>query len=170
MKASRLIHKDQRGFTLIEVLVAVAITGLIISGISMAISQVFTGQARMSNHMIAVRQVQNAGFWVSRDGLMAQNVDTNDDTATYETELVTLTWTDWHDVVHTVVYTLLDNSELWRNYNGRQMRVAQFIDPTETNVQVIDVELTFTITATVGAGQMEASETRVYRIIPRPGL
>ncbi|MBE9515243.1 MAG: type II secretion system protein, partial [Chloroflexi bacterium] len=59
------MHRNQRGFTLIELLIAIAIVGLIAGGITAAISQVLTINTRSSNHMIAVRQVQQAGKEVS---------------------------------------------------------------------------------------------------------
>ena len=66
------INKNQGGFTLIELLVAIAISSLITSGLTLTIFQVFGGNARNSSEMTVVRQVQNAGHWVSRDVLMAQ--------------------------------------------------------------------------------------------------
>jgi len=68
------INKNQRGFTVIELLVAIAISGLITSGLTLTIFQVFGGNARNSSEMTVVRQVQNAGHRVSRDTLMAQVV------------------------------------------------------------------------------------------------
>jgi prepilin-type N-terminal cleavage/methylation domain-containing protein len=69
-----LIHKGQKGFSLLELLVALAITGLITTSITMVISQTFTGSTRSSNHMVAVRQVQEAGYWVSYYASSAQNM------------------------------------------------------------------------------------------------
>ena len=66
------INKNQRGFTLIELLVAIAISSLITSGLTLTIFQVFSGNARNSSEMTVVRQVQNAGHFISRDVLMAQ--------------------------------------------------------------------------------------------------
>lgn len=89
-----MINKSRSGFTLIELLVAIAITAIIIGGITVAIFQVVTGNARDSNHMTAVRQVQNAGYWFSRDAQMAQSIMSDDD-ATEEEEVLTLSWTGW---------------------------------------------------------------------------
>ena len=66
------LNKDQRGLTLVELLIAILLTGLITGGITMTIFQVFNLNTRTSNHMTAVRQVQHAGFWVSPDVQMAQ--------------------------------------------------------------------------------------------------
>ena len=68
------MNKDQKGFTLLEMLLAILIGSLIAGGITATIFQVVMGSARTNNHMIAVRQVQNAGYWVSHDAQMAQNV------------------------------------------------------------------------------------------------
>jgi len=165
-----LINREQRGFTLIELIVAVAITGLIVGGITMSIFQVINIEARTSNHMTAVKEVQNAGFWVSHDAPMAQDVDTDDDPGTPELELVTLTWTEWNNTYHEVTYTL-EGTELWRNDGGQRMRVAQYIDSVSCQRDPLDNrKLIFTVTATVGGGWQEASETRTYEVVPRPSL
>ena len=172
-----LVHKNQRGFTLIEVLIAIAVTALIIGGITMAIFQTFTVSARTSSHMTAVRQVQNAGHWISQDAQMAQEVDTNDDLGTpLELELVTLTWTEWVDgTVNTVIYSITADDELKRSHSEdggppTAMIVARFIDLAETKSELSDDTLILTITATVSDFTGETSETGVYEITPRPNI
>ena len=56
-----VIHKGQRSFTLIEMLVAITLIGLITGGTTTAIMQVLTINTHASNHMIDVRQMQQAG-------------------------------------------------------------------------------------------------------------
>ena len=92
MKMLKLVNNNQKGFTMIEVVIAIAITAIITGGIIMTIFQVFDGNTRSSNHMIAVRQVQNAGYWVSHDTLMAQSVVTDDGATGFP---LTLTWTEY---------------------------------------------------------------------------
>ncbi len=175
-----LIHNNQRGFTLIELLIAVAITGIITGGITMTMFQVYAGNARSSNHMTAVRQVQNAGYWISRDAQMAQSVVPADPDP--DGFPLTLTWTDRNGDENQVVYTLLADNKLQRehytNYDpvtnpdpDATTIVAESInpDPAKTNCQFTSGELIVTVTASVGSSSHERSETRVYRIIPRPG-
>ncbi len=162
----RLIHKDQRGITLIEMLVAVALVGIITGGITMAISQVLTISTRTSNHMVAVRQVQQAGKEVSKDTLEAQNVALGE-TSGFP---LTLTWTDWDGPDNVVVYSITEDNKLQRSHSVNDgeptvTRVAQYIDPDQTSCVWSGGELTFAVTATVG-GQ---SETREYEVEPRPG-
>ena len=164
----RLIHKDQRGITLIEMLVAVALVGIISGGITMAISQVLTISTRASNHMVAVRQVQQAGKEVSKDTLQAQNV-TPGETSGFP---LTLTWTDWDGPDNVVVYSITEDNKLQRSHsvsnNGTTTEtsvIARYIDPAETSFVPSDGAFIFKVTATVG-GQ---SETREYEVEPRPG-
>ena len=64
--------KSQVGLTLIELLIALTITGIIMGTATMITFQVFDGEARANNHLDALSRVQNAGREISRDGGMAQ--------------------------------------------------------------------------------------------------
>ncbi len=187
----RLLNKNQKGFTLIELLVVIAITALITGGIVLTIFQVFNVNTLSSNHMIAAKQVENAGHWISRDTLMAPTPDTDDDTETAETEVLTLAWVGWERVDHwgnqyidsyEVRYTY-DSDELWRHQritteerdkNGQladpqpdPQNSTTFIADHITSISIpamADNKLNVTITASVG----DAVEERTYEIMPRP--
>jgi prepilin-type N-terminal cleavage/methylation domain-containing protein len=182
----RKLYKDQRGFTLIEILMVLVLIGIITGGITAAISQVLTINTRASNHMIAVRQVQQAGKEVSKDALQAQpnKIDNNPSGGNF----LVLNWTDSEGLENMVVYTI-DDDKLKRSHtvNGTAQTtaptvIAQYIDPAQTSCccdcngdgdcdascNCTTKVLIFTVTATVGSGSYEAIETRVYEIEPRP--
>lgn len=170
-----LINKNQRGFTLIEMLVALAITGLISTGVTMSIFQVLNTNHQVSSRMIAITQVENAGYWITRDAKMAQSI--------VAAENLTLAWGGWEyeSAIDTykVCYTHAD-SELWRHqevttdiYNSdgdlvettesqNSMLVAEHITAITPSMDVN--KLTVSVTASVG----EIEEERTYEITPRP--
>jgi prepilin-type N-terminal cleavage/methylation domain-containing protein len=165
---TRLIRKNQQGFTLVELLVAIAIAGVITGGITAAIMQIMTINHRASNHMVCVRQVQQAGKEVSKDTLQAQNVTCGGESGFP----LTLTWTDYDGAQNVVVYDVTEDNELQRSQTVDDEPVsttlpviAKYIDPAETSCVWDGSVLTFTVTAAVGT----ESETRIYEIEPRPG-
>jgi prepilin-type N-terminal cleavage/methylation domain-containing protein len=165
------LHKDQRGFSIIELLVVVVLTGLVTTAITTTFFQVFNMNTRTANHMAALSQVQQAGKLVSEDILQAQMMDDSP----VGGEFLILGW-NITTVVHEVTYTL-EYGELWRsesiNYQPPlETRVAEYIDsdPTETYCELQGDVLIFKVTATVGEGTWaEESESRIYRVQPRPG-
>ena len=136
-----LIHRNQRGFTIIELLIAFALTGIVAGATTTTIVQVLDGSARSSNHMTAVRQVQNAGYWVSRDAQMAETVVTTGATGFP----LTLTWIEWDSGdAHQVVYSLVDMSGGLKNLQRQHTCVALGLDETGIMAQYIDPDPTKT--------------------------
>ncbi|MCJ7575935.1 MAG: type II secretion system GspH family protein [Dehalococcoidia bacterium] len=184
MKMKKL-KKGQRGFSLVELVIVVALAGLVGVAITATAFQVFTFTTRISNQMTAIRQVQQAGFWVSPDVMMAQNVKEGG----CANCLLTLNWTDGASNKHGVIYRLVDMSGGLRrlqreHYIGTPLAlnstttVAEYIDVTidpvtgkpktrcePPGVLPPGVALNFTVTATVGG----RSETRTYEVKPRQG-
>lgn len=120
---------------MIELLVALAITGLISGGLTMTIFQLFSGNAQSSNQMNVIRQVQNAGYWISRDVQMAQSTAITGLTGFP----IALTWTDYEapNAAHQVVYTLVGDQIKREHYTNSVLVattfIAQNIDPANTS-------------------------------------
>ena len=74
MKRLKLKSTNQRGFTIIELLVTITIAALIGTAITTAFLQTFMLNARDSSHMTIVRQVQSAGHWLSQDAMMGKGL------------------------------------------------------------------------------------------------
>jgi hypothetical protein len=85
---------------------------------------------------------------------------------------LTLTWNEYiNGAEHQIVYSLAGN-ELRRSSSvdggaPTVATVAEFIT-ADTNCEFAGGVLTLTVTATVGAGSQEATETRIYEIKHRP--
>ncbi len=175
----RLLHKNQKGFTLIELLITVAIVAGIGVVTTAAIGQLVQSN-RTSNHMVAVRQVQQAGHRVSQDCIQAQNIDPGED-EDGGFPLI-LNWTTWEGEggeLHTVVYDLTNHSggvcELQRQetVDGVDMPptiVAQYIEepPGSTECSWNNATRVLTLNVTAKVGLQTASRT--YEIKPRPSV
>ena len=172
----------EKGFTHIELIVALAIIALIGSATATATIQVLRGTERNNNHITAVRQVQNAGYWISRDAQMAQSVTADNMTPP---DFLVLNWTEWDDAgdptYHSITYffeNLTDGlGKLKRNHwssagINEQTLVAEYIyydpdDPDNTSkVSYQSPVLTVQLTAL----SEEIRETREYMINLRPNF
>jgi len=160
--------RGEKGFTLIEVLVVVGILGAIMGVMAMTVMTIMIVSPKSNDHVIALRQVQNAGYWISRDTQMAQNIHTN----LTAPEFLILTWTDWDlsgggNIYHSVTYTLEDMPDgvkkLMRRHQDsegedEQILIAEYIyyDPggdPDNSTKIIDYQnptLTVRMTATSG--------------------
>lgn len=173
------LHNGQRGISLVELLVVIAIVGALSAGIATLISQIITGNTRTSNHMMAVRQVQQAGKEVSQDTLQAQEIipGPNDGFP------LLFHWTDIGGVANNITYTVSDNGELLRTHvrdpgDSDSRVIARYIVADETSVVGFGGSptcdppcyrgLTFEVTASVGGGPYEGRETREYKAERRP--
>ena len=166
------LSRSQKGFTLVELMIVIALTGIISTAAAMSIHQVLTGTALSNDLNTAINQVRNAGYWISRDAQMAQSVDHNPG----DPKFFELTWTDWDDSeLHTISYSLesipaglnkLKRSETDNN-GTTQTFIAQHIKSKEEGVTWCQWDgevLTVTITAQVGG----KTETRTFQVKPRP--
>lgn len=172
----RLINKNQLGFTLLEVMLVILASGIISGSITMTFVQVITGSARASNRVTMISQVQSAGYWVSHDVQLAQGVDVDDGPTGFP---LGLSWIGWDDSSHVVTYTLeegagglyqLERSHITDGGAPVENIVAKFIESANVSPNpYTGGVLTFRVAVTVGAGSPQQSETREYKILPRPG-
>ncbi len=170
----RLFRKDQRGITLIEMLVSVTIAGIISLGATIANAQIMNQTATNNDFTTASRQTLNALYWISRDAQMAQDISEVDGFPA--TSNLTLTWTGWNNTDYEVVYSLVDG-RLKRYYtigdgNPSVTLIAEDInsDAEMTNCTSENGTLIMTITASVGGGSRLIDVTKVREIAARPRL
>lgn len=178
------MKRCERGFTLIELLVVIALIALLSSGAGVAVVQSITVTKSSNDHMTVIRQVQNAGYWISRDALMAENVIV--DNLTPPSFLI-ITWTEWvydgDSVYHSVTYSFQDPPDgigklLKRQYviydadggeiGNTMTLVAEYIDsnPGATEASYTSPVLTVQITSSLG----EANHTKGYTVWRRPNF
>jgi prepilin-type N-terminal cleavage/methylation domain-containing protein len=152
------LKKSDKGFTLIELLVAISIAAFVTAAASMTIITMIRLSPQSNNWAIALRQVQDTGYWISRDVMMA-DIITPGTGSTFI--ILTVPQTDNPDN-KSIVYefqTIMPSGERWlmrteKNSGGSivgQTAIAQYI--SEPILYIYDPNnrtLTFTIEATSG--------------------
>jgi len=167
------LTRSQAGFTLIEIIAAVAITGMIGLGASIATGQVLNQTATNNDYTLASRNALNALYWISHDVLMAQTIDGAEGFP--QTEDLSLCWKGWDNTEYSANYTLQDGV-LRRIYseNGQVTTtvIASNINPDAEMTYCVPYNgtLTVTITGSVGQGDKIINVTKVRIITSRPNL
>ena len=173
MKTLMKTRLGYQGFTLLELLVGLAIIGLILPGISEVIYQIINVTSSSQNHVLAVTQVQNAGHWINNDTTMANKPVIFDNSANPANPRLTLEWNNDVYVTggdHHFVKYYLSNNQLTRQYcdsSGNTILSSAIVAYYVTGFSFTTVNantIMLTITATVGKA---SPETRNYQITDR---
>ena len=175
------MKSSDKGFTLIEVLISITIMALASGAAGAAIFQILRNTERNSDHMNAVRQVENAGYWISRDAEMSSSANATG--ILTPPNFLVLNWTEWdasgNPTSNTARYFFenLTNGigTLKRNHwntagTNEYTLIAQEIyynpgDPANTsNASFQDSLLTVKLTSRIE----QAFESKEYKVIGRP--
>jgi prepilin-type N-terminal cleavage/methylation domain-containing protein len=179
LRPRRKKHFDEdSGFTLIEVLVGLAIVSILAVVVGQAISEMFVINASGNARMSAVKQVENAIDIIRKDCLMAREIQLDGSDSGFPLKLA---WIDWHTDRQIEITFTLDNGELKRQFSeisGTDIsEVAERVIATtissinvEVKVDPLDFRSHYVITlaSTVG-GFRPATEVRTFEVLPRPG-
>ena len=164
-----MIRRREKGFTLIEVIVGLAIMSVIIVAMSMTITTIVTNSQGTTERSVVLRQVQNAGYSISRDVQMADDV-TLDGTNGFP--LILDIPVDTNENNNYSVNYLLDGDQIIRQvYDSsdtliRERAVAEYIDVGETTFTALSFNA---YELTVKACNGEAVAKRSYQIKQRLG-
>ena len=146
------MRKGEQGFTYVELLMVIAITGFIFGILGAAIHHVVTVPEQGNDRITALHELQNVAHWVNLDGQMAQS-------ATGGNELI-LTLPDSSSISYTLVGT-----DLYRTTSTSNQTLAQNI--TSANFSIQDRIITMNLTSAPD-GRWDVSENGTYKICLRP--
>jgi prepilin-type N-terminal cleavage/methylation domain-containing protein len=166
---------NQKGFTLLETLIALLISGVVGAAIISATISIGNVNDRNIARTIAVKQVESAVHFINRDTQQAQKIEVNG-----SDYWLKLSWTSWDDNnTQNVVKYYFVNNNLSRSISldGGQPQtspiahdmVSRSITPPSLIAVPPEKSWTIQLTAEVRSGSKIASETREIKIVPRPG-
>ena len=158
------MQRSEKGFTLIEVMIAVAIMGIIMPVIAMTTTALLTNHQQANDHNVILHQVQNAGYWISRDVQMAKDV-IFDDPSGFPLTLDIPVDTDENNN-YSVDY-LFDGNKLKRQvYDSSdtlilETLIAEYIDVQDTTFSTLGSNI-YNLTVKVSKGEVVVE--RCYKV------
>ena len=151
----------QKGFTLVEILVVMAVGGVILMGALLSVQQVLLGTDRSNSQVVALTDINQAVLAIKRDLIMTQETDLTDGDPVPQSSVI-LSWTDYTSFgsenetrSHSSSYTL-SGTELLRNYDGTVSIAGRQI--TSIGFTQDGRVISIVITAT-GSGAAQRNET-----------
>jgi prepilin-type N-terminal cleavage/methylation domain-containing protein len=144
--------KTERGYTLVELLIVLAITGIIFTVIGGAIYQLSTVSAYGNDSMTANHELQNVAYNFNMDGQKA--------TAAVGSTSLTLTVPSSQNIVYS-----LTGKTLQRTVGSAVTTLAQNITNASFSVQGRLVSMDITSAPT---GRYNVSVQQVYKVYMRP--
>ena len=159
---------SENGFTIIEVIVALAITGIIVPVMAMSTATLLSNNQGAVDHNIVLQQVQNVGYWISRDVQTAKTVTLTEPGGFPLTLLIPDDANEGND--YSVEY-LFNGSKLKRRvYDSShtltaEINVAEYIELSNTTFQQIPETNSYEIT--VKASQGGVVVVRSYQVSQR---
>ena len=155
------LRTTEKGFTLVELLVGLSIAVLVVGAASMTIITMMRLTPQTNNLAIALRQVQNAGYWISRDAEMSGTITIGNGNPTFLTFKIPTgpASADFYNVDYRFLNMSGNLKRLMRvdGRTGQQLMIAEYIyynpgaDPNNsTKASYQSSKLNFTIAATSG--------------------
>ena len=146
------MNRSQAGLTLVELVITVAITGIMASVLGTAIFQMVTVGEYGDARLIATHELQNAAYWLNQDGQTAVS-------AAVVGQALTLTMADASEVTYSVVAR-----RLRRASSGPTLTMAQNITAADFSVsgRVVTMDLT-----SAPQGRTGVSEQGTYAVAMR---
>jgi len=161
------MRQGQKGFTLVELVLAVGIIGAIVVTTAMAITTVMMNSERVTSQNPVLESVRNAGYWISRDVQMTGNVTLGSPNGFPLTLTIPVDDDPNHD--YSIKY-LFDGNKLERQrYDSSdnltsETLIAQYVDTGNTTFAVVGANLyELTIRASTGGEVVTTS----YRVCQR---
>lgn len=157
----------QKGYTLLELLIVLAVGSVLMGGIVLSIYQVVWNSARSNSQVVASADINQATLAIKKDLMMTQSSNMSEEVSQSSVALSWDDYTNWavadNQTTHTSSYTL-SGTKLQRTYDGTVSIVGRNITSLEftLNGSVVTVVITAT-----SPGFPQRSETLTFNVYLR---
>lgn len=159
------MKKRQKGFTLFEILVVLALTAMLVVGLVRAIVQTSDITLDTTTQITALEDIKEVATQIRQDIRMAATSNLEDGGPVVDS--LTLTWTTWYDetgeynpVPHSISYSSPSGGELQRNYDdGDLTTVGRYISNIGFSQEGTMITVSITSSPT---GDAETAEQMTY--------
>ena len=163
------MRQMEKGFTLIEVVITIAILGIVMPAMAMTISTLLTNHQQANDHNIVSQQVQNAGYWISRDVQAAKYVIFTQPSGFPLTLVIPVDTNENND--YSVDYVFDGNKLKRKVYNSshtftKETLIAEYIDVADTVFTTIQPNNHMLV---IRASKGKVVVERSYEVTQRPG-
>ena len=156
----------QKGFTLVEILLALTVTGVVLAGAVLSIYQFMITTTRSNSQVVVLDELNRAALQLKRDLQSSDNatITGNPDNITLEWSNNTYFESENQTTSHLVNYTLSDTNELIRAGDNITSIVARNIESiTYTTDYETYIKVDITATSRTFPYKSETLSFRVYR-------
>lgn len=147
--------KGQRGYTLVESLIAIAITGFIVTVLGMVVQQMVVVPERGDDQLDAIHPMQNAAHWLTLDGQMASTAIGGSNLTLNLPNTVTIRYIRY-------------GTHLFRYCGSNNQTIADNV--ASANFSVINKVIYMTIVTVPDSRWNNISENFTYRAYMRPSV
>ena len=163
------MKRGEKGFTLLELLVGVAIMGIIVVSLAMLTMTLLTNPKQSNDNNIVLQEVRNAATWISRDVQMSRSVNATDPNGFPLTLAIPVD--DNEDNDYKIDYLFTGSKLKRQEYDSldnltSETFIAEYIDTSNTTFSALDADAGLH-EFTVRAAKREAVATMSYEISQR---
>ncbi len=165
------MRNGEKGFTLIEILIVMAISAMLLSGLVTAIFQVLNVTKSTTTEITAYENIKNAAYRITQDVKKANTTNLVDGGAAVSS--LTLNWTIWYDTngnlipngeAHSSQLTL-SGTNLQRNYDGSISTIGRYISSVQFSRQGNMIAVSITASPD---GRTDTAERSTYYVYLQP--